>query len=616
MVTKEIDIVVHKDKAEKSLKDVKTELQGVGKEAEKTNDQVNTGLEKTEKSSKKATKGVGFLSKGFKNLGTAIKATGIGLVVSLIAGLTLAFSRNQKVMDAVNTVFETTSIVFSEITNALVNVYESVAKNSENFNGLGKVLGGLLNLAIHPLKVGFYAIQLAIQQSQLAWEQSFLGGNDKDKMKALFLDIQETKKNIKEAGEQAIRSGIDIVANFGDAVNEVGAIGTKVGEELSKVSIKNAKLQAENIVALRNSAELAEARLAGLTFKYLRDAEIQRQIRDDVRLSIEDRIKANEKLGKILQEQNQEELKLANQKVKLAKAELATNPQRIEFQVAYQNALNGVADVNERITGQQSEQIVNEASLLDERKANLQELRNIGKTEEELAEQDLLTKLENQKTLIERTVENEIEKNNLLLEAEKEYQNGLDALKSEQKAKEDAIKAKQESEEKARLQKIADDEKKLAQSVADAKSNIANNTANLLIELAGRQSKLGKAIAVANTIRTGIEGVQNAYTTAQKSPVTALFPAYPLVQAGLAGAFSALQVKQILSTSDTATGGGGSQPQSAPAPSFNLVQGTETNQIAQSINGLNDNPVKAFVVATEVTTAQQANRNKVQTSSI
>ena len=36
-------------------------------------------------------------------------------------------------------------------------------------------------------------------------------------------------------------------------------------------------------------------------------------------------------------------------------------------------------------------------------------------------------------------------------------------------------------------------------------------------------TKIGKAAAVTSATISGIEGVQNAYTTAQKSPLTALF---------------------------------------------------------------------------------------------
>ena len=46
-------------------------------------------------------------------------------------------------------------------------------------------MSGLLTLAITPLKLAFYEIQLALQVAQLAWEKSFFGGGDEAKIKEL-----------------------------------------------------------------------------------------------------------------------------------------------------------------------------------------------------------------------------------------------------------------------------------------------------------------------------------------------------------------------------------------------------------------------------------------------
>ena len=58
---------------------------------------------------------------------------------------------------------------------------------------------------------------------------------------------------------------------------------------------------------------------------------------------------------------------------------------------------------------------------------------------------------------------------------------------------------------------------------------------------------------------------------------------------------------------DAGAGGG------AEAPAFNLVEGSESNAIQQSIQG-QENAVKAYVVSGEVTTAQSADRNIVEGS--
>jgi hypothetical protein len=158
-------------------------------------------------------------------------------------------------------------------------------------------------------------------------------------------------------------------------------------------------------------------------------------------------------------------------------------------------------------------------------------------------------------------------------------------------------------------------------AVASAKLDIAKQTLQLISEVAGKGSKIGKGLAIAQATISGIEGVQNAYSTAQKSPITAGFPAYPVIQAGLAGAFSALQIKKIMSTdpsgksAPSAVGGGGGGGGSAPAPQFNLVGSTGVNQIASQI-GQDQQPQRAYVVSSDVTTQQALDRNTVQNATL
>ena len=153
-------------------------------------------------------------------------------------------------------------------------------------------------------------------------------------------------------------------------------------------------------------------------------------------------------------------------------------------------------------------------------------------------------------------------------------------------------------------------------AVTDAKIDLAKNTLNLVAEIAGEGSDIAKGVAVAQATISGIEGTQNAFTTASKSPITTLFPAYPFIQAGLAGAFSALQIRKIMSTPKSGGGGGSSSSSgSAPTPpQFNIVGQSGTNQLAQTIAGQQNKPIEAFVVSSAVTTSQALDRNRVKTA--
>jgi hypothetical protein len=57
--------------------------------------------------------------------------------------------------------------------------------------------------------------------------------------------------------------------------------------------------------------------------------------------------------------------------------------------------------------------------------------------------------------------------------------------------------------------------------------------------------EIRQAIALAETTISSIEATQNAFNSAQKSPITSFFPAYPFIQAGIAAAFGLAKIKEI-----------------------------------------------------------------------
>ena len=143
--------------------------------------------------------------------------------------------------------------------------------------------------------------------------------------------------------------------------------------------------------------------------------------------------------------------------------------------------------------------------------------------------------------------------------------------------------------------------KKDAKLLADAQKGMALDGLALAVQIAGEGSTIGKAAAVASATISGVEGVQNAFTTAQKSPITALMPAYPFIQAGLAGAFSAVQIQKILSGGSAGGGGGGgggvSAAPSTPAPQ--MMSGA-----FDISGGVAPEAMKAFVVTDEMSNSQ------------
>jgi hypothetical protein len=313
MITKIFEIITKTGKAEKDIDNLSSEVENLNTGLEKTNSEVS-GLKKSGKALQGLKKGAKGVAGGFKMMGTALKAAGIGLIVSLFLALKSALEQNQKAMDALAVVTETISIAFSEVSKVLKKVYDNVSKSSENFDALGKVMGGVLTLVVTPFKLAFQGIKAAIVGAQLAWEDSFLGGKDPEKIKELKAELEEIKGNVVEIGTEALDAGKSIVENAGEALSEVADIGSQVIDGLKEISLEAVIENAKANVELKKQAELAAVANQGLIEKYDLQAESLRQIRDDERKSIEDRKKANDELLLVLDQQEKAMLSKQNLK--------------------------------------------------------------------------------------------------------------------------------------------------------------------------------------------------------------------------------------------------------------------------------------------------------------
>jgi hypothetical protein len=156
----------------------------------------------------------------------------------------------------------------------------------------------------------------------------------------------------------------------------------------------------------------------------------------------------------------------------------------------------------------------------------------------------------------------------------------------------------------------------------DAKLNIAASTINGLISLndllttagilnAEESFKVGKALQLAQATVSAITGTQNAFTTAAASPITTAFPGYPFIMAGVAAAAGAAQIAKIAATKFNK--GGGSQPApTAPSGGGGGSMGGSTSAPMLDLSFLNNQtnqpqPLQAYVLATNVSSAQEAN---------
>lgn len=598
--------------------------------SDKELEKVKEGVEDIGKATEKTAKSSPKLANGVKKIGTSFKkiAGAVGIVFVLQKAfefLSEALSRNQKVADAIGTVFDTVSIVFNELVNVLVDVYESVTESTENFDAMGKVIGGMITLALTPLKLAFYGIRLGIQELMLAWEKSPLGDGDQTKIAELTTSIEETNQALKDVTTSAVQAGSDIYNNFSEAVNEATEVTKKVVDGIKEIDVEQASADAKNAKRLKNQSQLAEAQIKGLIEENDRLAEKQRQIRDDETKTFQERIEANEKLAEVLDNQEKEMLKLADLTIASAQADLK-NLDNLENRIALQNAINEKKGIEAQITGFRSEQLTNQVSLEKE----LGEIKNqialegTNAREREIAEVEAqyeeLFKLAEKSG--EDTVELEEQKQQKIREikqaaTEEDLQTAL-ALTQQINA---TIQAREDFEMSEIDRKYAD---KLAQAEGDAvktkEIEEQKEAEEIAIKKKFAQKKKKGAIA---------EAMINTFLSASKSLAEFGFPV-GAVFAALAIAQGLTQVQSIANAPAFADGGlvggyGGGQSDSVNARlsrGESVINANSTRMFKPLLSSINEagggrafagsdgsggqtaGVVKAFVVADDMTNEQ------------
>lgn len=495
-------------------------------------------------------------------------------------------------------------------------------------------------------------------------KQSF--GQAEDAVKGVKEEVKETGKGIK-----------DLIRNFGslalitkatDAASEAFTQNQKVvdllntgvftvqiavsnlidyftgGKSSLREALSGVTQQARELVELQKRAQLAEVQRIKLQFEYQTLAEQARQLRDDELLSIDERLEANRLLNDILTEQLTKEKEAVGAKIAAAQAEY-NRIANTENLVALEQARVELIDIEERIIGQTSEYLMNQRSLERERLELQKQINEQKALEAETGVVNTAKSTELEIRLFNFRVQNERE----LAEEEysryeKAYQIRVDFLNKQIAAAQAAGQT-----ENAQYQALLDEKYQLdveyfernrdltnqrrefdLQSVSDAvqttqqaisaigafyDARYANDEKN-----AEKAFEIQKKLSVAQAVVQGVEGVINAYATAQKSPLTGIFPAYPAIAAGTAAAFAASQVALINSQQFNSAGAGG-YDSGAGTPSvpsqpanFNLVGSYGENILVSSLAEQFQNPIRAYVVSGDVISGAELNRRRIRTA--
>jgi len=360
------------------------------------------------------------------------------------------------------------------------------------------------------------------------------------------------------------------------------------------------------------------------------------QIEQNIKLAQEGLQKANDKIDEGVARYREEQIKQGTAYARFAieqetKATLLAKKQQQKQIEEEQDLVDADADEKEQERLKQREKDLAKLAKIEKdfikKQEDLEDVTELAKAqrkrERALAEIEALKLTEEEKRKAIAGVNDYYDQ----VEAEAKEQD--DVITEEKRlANLDILKKQAEEERQIELQKIRD-----KQMVLDAVSQFASAETGigkaLLIAkqaLALKETLLDlKRITFKGTQAVSEAGVSTAQNVAQSSKIG--FPQNIITIAAAIGQGISIirNVKKAVSKTKAgaaAAAGGVSTPSvatpsaSSQPPAFNIVGASGTNQLAETIAGQNERPIKAFVTSQDVTTAQSLERNIVEGASI
>lgn len=440
---------------------------------------------------------------------------------------------------------------------------------------------------------------------------------------AMFKNSEEGQDRLTKLTKQfgsVVNNTLDVVSKFGKGLFNLGSVIKNIFSKPLTESLEDAK---------NGFGEFSDS-VSTFTDEVVNDFKVAGDIADQI-------AKANKIDRDLLIERQKANAKINELRIKGQDIERFSALERSEFLAEALRIENEITDKEIEAAKLRRDAKIEENKLSESTREDLQAQAELEAKVFELEQKKLSRQREVRSqinTAIRETIRlrrQEIDEFGKQREKIESVQNEFRIKREKQEEKDKEKKAEQSAFEinealKVSQQvlngKIAQNEEEIfiEKNKADLTMAFAHQSSQLIGMIAKEDSKVGKAAATAQAIISGIKGTQNAFTTAQDSPITTIFPAYPFIQAGIAAAFAVKQVQQINAVDPT--GGGGASVSGArgsaqsQVPNVNVVGASPINQVAQAIGEREDKPVKAFVVAEEVTSQQALDRKANEKASI
>jgi hypothetical protein len=607
------------------------------KSAEKSIDKLEKGFKGLPGIFGKAANGLKGFGKTLASIGNAVKTgLGFGILLGVLDTFKNVLSENQEVVDLMNQAM----VVMQGVVNGVIEVLKPLFvwmgkafKDPQKWwndlvqsfkDGAAWIKENMIDQVLNKFVEWANTAKIAVLELRKNWNE-FTG--DTEEAKKIGAEIEALQKqNIALAEANAKK-----MQNIRGVVNSVVQGVTNAVTTIRKAT-KKAFDNKDILAAAEANIQRLQTLYQGIVEKYDLMAEKQRQIRDDENRTIADRLIANQELQRVLAEGEQKEKENIQARMGILQMQqnlLGYNKDRANEVLALQQELTGVTA---KYAGLMSETLTNEVSLgkeaLDIQKSiNESKLSQIEITNEAL--------LAEKQAAIERAdlLTNEFDKFKAVKDAEK-------ALRDEEMRQLEELNAKRQADfdtqlsqltkgtaayqevlnQKAEAQAQFDSDMKVKtteQATFEAKSAkeltalkisqqeaLASAVTGALQSIAsavGEETAAGKTLAVASAIIDTYMGANKALAAGAGTPI-----GYINMAAILATGFA--NVRRMVATP---VPGATDTSSSAPSgPSVSIVGGSAdpSAQIARSLAQQNQKPIKAYAVATDMSTQQALDR--------
>ena len=562
-MAKEIKVEVNfetKD-AQKNAKDLDKDFSNLGDSAEDSGNKIKGAGGGAEKSGDDAKKG----AKGWNIFGKALRMTGIGALVGVLFKFSEVLMGNQRVMDAVNTVANTMSIIFSDLVNFVIDANNKVMEFTAELGSLQDIFG---NVKEKILDFGDTIKTYIIDSVKQTIEGVGLLGKAIGK---LF------KGEFKEAGEIA-KEGVKTIWNANPVVDLTKKTAKYAKEVLPKVIEKTKELIEKGKDYIETTIDEAKA-IVDTENELTKKIGTLEKERVAIQKNIDEKTRQRDNENLTFEQRKQS----ANELLKLEK-DLLDN--QIELQKARVENLEAELRVNEDNLQMKQELAVAQAKLTELENKDVEQI-----TAQTQAIHDL--------TVAQGDSIREIE---------------MLSKFGQEREMEELKKHNRELLEQAR--KSGADQSKVLEHYEMKKKEIRNKAINATLQagadlmgaLAGQQeegSKKWKKMATAEALINTYLGVTKALSDREMPFVARMLNAGTQLVMGLNN------VKAIKETEmegaeggDDVSASGVSMPIPQGSPIAGAFEEMIPNQLTEETAGTGSTPVQAFVVETDISSSQ------------